>query len=201
MSKHIIPHEFSLSKAARNTRNGHPSFVLWFTGLSGSGKSTIANAVEQALFAANYHTYVLDGDGLRNGLNAGLDFSEVDRSENLRRTAEVAKLFVDAGMITLASFISPLKNDRENIRTIIGAEQFYEIFVDTPLEICEQRDVKGLYKKARAGEIQNFTAINAPYEAPEYPDLILKTTDLSLEATVEKVVTFAQQIISKQQYA
>lgn len=201
MSKHIIPHEFSLSKAARNSRNGHASFVVWFTGLSGSGKSTIANAVEQALFAANYQTYVLDGDGLRNGLNAGLGFNEADREENLRRTAEVAKLFADAGMITLASFISPLKKDREMVKTIIGAEQFYEIFVEAPLEICESRDVKGLYKKARTGEIPYFTGISAPYEMPEHPDLILKTSDMSLEATVEKVVTFVDQILSKQRHA
>lgn len=201
MSKHIIPHEFSLSKAARNSRNGHASFVLWFTGLSGSGKSTIANAVEQALFAANYQTYVLDGDGLRNGLNAGLGFNEADREENLRRTAEVAKLFADAGMITLASFISPLKKDRDMVKTIIGAEQFYEIFVEAPLEICESRDVKGLYKKARTGEIPYFTGISAPYEMPEHPDLILKTSDMSLEATVEKVVTFVDQILSKQRHA
>lgn len=201
MSKHIIPHEFSLSKAARNSRNGHASFVLWFTGLSGSGKSTIANAVEQALFAANYQTYVLDGDGLRNGLNAGLGFNAADREENLRRTAEVAKLFADAGMITLASFISPLKKDRDMVKTIIGAEQFYEIFVEAPLEICESRDVKGLYKKARTGEIPYFTGISAPYEMPEHPDLILKTSDMSLEATVEKVVTFVDQILSKQRHA
>lgn len=201
MSKHIIPHEFSLSKAARNSRNGHASFVVWFTGLSGSGKSTIANAVEQALFAANYQTYVLDGDGLRNGLNAGLGFNEADREENLRRTAEVAKLFADAGMITLASFISPLKKDRDMVKTIIGAEQFYEIFVEAPLEICEARDVKGLYKKARTGEIPYFTGISAPYEMPEHPDLILKTSDMSLEATVEKVVTFVDQILSKQRHA
>lgn len=201
MSKHIIPHEFSLSKAARNSRNGHASFVLWFTGLSGSGKSTIANAVEQALFAANYQTYVLDGDGLRNGLNAGLGFNEADREENLRRTAEVAKLFADAGMITLASFISPLKKDRDMVKTIIGAEQFYEIFVEAPLEICESRDVKGLYKKARTGQIPYFTGISAPYEMPEHPDLILKISDMSLEATVEKVVTFVDQILSKQRHA
>lgn len=201
MGKHITPHTFSLSQAARNARNGHASFVLWFTGLSGSGKSTIANAVEQALFAANFQTYVLDGDGLRHGLNADLGFGESDRAENLRRTAEVAKLFVDAGFITLASFISPLKKDRETVKTVIGAAQFYEIFVDTPLEVCEQRDVKGLYKKARTGEIPNFTGVSAPYEAPEHPHLILKTTEISLEATVETVVAFVHQILSKQQYA
>ncbi len=199
MNKNIIKHDFTITKENRNKHYKHPSFVLWFTGLSGSGKSTIANAVEQALFDMHLHTYVLDGDAIRTGLNTGLGFSEADRSENLRRIAEVGKLFVDAGTITLAAFISPLQKDRNQVREIIGKEHFYEIFVDTPLDICEQRDVKGLYKKARAGEIKNFTGIDAPYEKPQNPDLTIKTEEESISQAVEKVVTFVKSLIEKNQ--
>ena len=193
MSKFIIPHNFNINKQRRAERNGHNAFVLWFTGLSGSGKSTIANAVEQVLFSKHIQTYSLDGDALRTGLNADLDFSTAARDENLRRVAEVSKLFTDAGMITLAAFISPLKSQRTTIKQIIGADNFYEIFVDTPLAVCEGRDVKGLYAKARAGIIKDFTGVSAPYEAPDTPDLVVKTAELSLEDSVEKVVNFVMQ--------
>ncbi|WP_339611659.1 adenylyl-sulfate kinase, partial [uncultured Planktosalinus sp.] len=184
----------------RALSNRHPAFVLWFTGLSGSGKSTIANAVEKALFEMKLHTYTLDGDNIRSGINKGLGFTETDRNENLRRIAEVAKLFVDAGTITLAAFISPSLNDRAQVKNIVGATDFYEIFVDTPLEVCEQRDPKGLYKKARAGEIKNFTGIDAPYEPPQQADLVLKTDEEPLPELVKKVVTFVQSLIQKKQY-
>jgi adenylylsulfate kinase len=193
MSKFIIPHDFNINKQLRAERNQHRAFVLWFTGLSGSGKSTIANAVEQVLFSKNLQTYSLDGDALRTGLNADLDFSTTARDENLRRVAEVSKLFTDAGMITLAAFISPLKSQRDTIKQIIGADNFYEIFVDTPVAVCEARDVKGLYAKARAGIIKDFTGVSAPYEAPDSPDLVVKTAELSLEDSVEKVVNFVMQ--------
>ena len=146
------------------------------------------------------HTYTLDGDNIRSGINKGLGFTETDRNENLRRIAEVAKLFVDAGTITLAAFISPSLNDRAQVKNIVGATDFYEIFVDTPLEVCEQRDPKGLYKKARAGEIKNFTGIDAPYEPPQQADLVLKTDEEPLPELVKKVVTFVQSLIQKKQY-
>lgn len=193
MSKFIIPHQFSINKQSREQRHGHKAFVLWFTGLSGSGKSTVANAVEQILFSKQLQTYSLDGDALRTGLNADLDFSTAARDENLRRVAEVSKLFTDAGIIVLAAFISPLKAHRQKIKDIVGEDHFYEIFIDTPLEVCEARDVKGLYAKARAGAIKDFTGISAPYEAPEHPDLIVKTVELDLEASVEKVINFVME--------
>ncbi|GGD85000.1 adenylyl-sulfate kinase [Planktosalinus lacus] len=197
MDSNITPHQFSITREDRAYSHQHPAFVLWFTGLSGSGKSTIANAVEKALFEKGMHTYSLDGDNIRGGINKGLGFSEADRTENLRRIAEVAKLFVDAGIITLAAFISPTHKDRAQVRNIIGETDFFEIYVDTPLHICEQRDPKGLYKKARAGEIKNFTGIDAPYEAPLQPDLILKTEEEPVPELVKKVLTFVQSLIEK----
>lgn len=197
MDSNITPHQFSITREDRAQSHQHPAFVLWFTGLSGSGKSTIANAVEKALFENGMHTYSLDGDNIRGGINKGLGFTEADRTENLRRIAEVAKLFVDAGIITLAAFISPTQKDRAQVKRIIGESDFFEIYVDTPLHICEQRDPKGLYKKARAGEIKNFTGIDAPYEAPHQPDLILKTEEEPLPELVKKVVTFVQSLIEK----
>jgi adenylylsulfate kinase len=164
--------------------------VLWFTGLSGSGKSTIANQVEKALFQQGKKCYSLDGDNIRTGLNKGLGFTKEDRKENLRRIAEVAKLFVDAGNICIAAFVSPLIEDRKQVEEIIGATDFYEIFVDTPLEECEKRDVKGLYKKARKGEIKNFTGISAPYEAPKQPALHIKTKNKSITESVQEVLDF-----------
>jgi adenylylsulfate kinase len=195
MSSNITQQNYSVTRETRNKVNQHPSMVLWFTGLSGSGKSTIAEAVEKVLFQMNLKTYTLDGDNLRGGINAGLGFTEVDRKENLRRTAEIAKLFVDAGMITVAAFVSPLKNDRKMVKEIIGKDDFVEIFVDTTLEECERRDVKGLYKKARKGLIPNFTGIDSPYEKPENPDIWIKTDNESITIAVKKVVTFVQQKI------
>ncbi|MFN2261522.1 MAG: adenylyl-sulfate kinase [Psychroflexus sp.] len=193
MSENIVIHDYDISRKHRNERNEHPSFVLWFTGLSGSGKSTIANKVEQALFEKQLQTYTLDGDNIRSGINKGLGFTKADRQENLRRIAEVAKLFVDAGMITIAAFVSPLESDRQQVKDIIGDKDFIEIFVDTSFEECERRDVKGLYKKARAGEIKNFTGIDAPYEAPEHPQIKIETEHTSVDEAVKQVVKYIEE--------
>ncbi len=190
--ENIIPHEFHISKTERNKQNGHTSFVVWFTGLSGSGKSTIANQVEHELYEQGIKTFSLDGDNIRKGLNNNLGFTAEDRHENLRRIAEVAKLFVESGAVVIASFISPLKKDRELIKEIIGKKDFTEVFVNTSLEECERRDVKGLYKKARAGEIKNFTGIDAPYENPENPDLEIKTESENLEDAIKRIVLHLQ---------
>ncbi|WP_029036013.1 adenylyl-sulfate kinase [Salinimicrobium xinjiangense] len=189
----IVKHKYHITQKDRNRKNGHNSFVLWFTGLSGSGKSTIANALEKRLFEAGVKTYSLDGDNIRSGLTKGLKFTREDRNENNRRIAEVAKLFVDAGMVAITAFISPLKEDRDQAKQVIGEENFLEVFVNTPLGVCEERDVKGFYKKARAGEIENFTGISAPYEAPEDPDFEIRTEDESLEDAVERLFSFLQQ--------
>ncbi|MGL2966887.1 adenylyl-sulfate kinase [Flavobacterium sp. XGLA_31] len=195
MSTNITQQNYSVTRELRNKLNQHSSMVLWFTGLSGSGKSTIAEAVEQALFEMKFRTYTLDGDNLRGGINSGLGFTESDRNENLRRTAEIAKLFVDAGMITVAAFVSPLEKDRKMVKEIIGENDFVEIFVDTTLEECERRDVKGLYQKARQGLIPNFTGIDSPYESPKHPDIWIKTDNESITVAVEKVITFVTQKI------
>src|SRR5690606_19672794 len=171
----------------------HDSLVVWFTGLSGSGKSTLANALEAKLFEKGIRTYILDGDNIRIGLNKGLSFSEEDRHENIRRIAEVGKLFFDAGIVALTAFISPSQKDRDLERKIIGEENFVEIYINTPMEVCEQRDIKGLYKKARAGEIKNFTGLDAPYETPERPELEIKTEEQSIEESVEKVYMFLME--------
>ncbi len=191
--ENIIPHNFYISKENRNHQNGHSSFVVWFTGLSGSGKSTLANLVEKDLFDKNIKTFVLDGDNIRRGLNKGLGFSRAERQENLRRIAEVAKLFVESGTVVMTSFISPLEEDRKFIRKIIGDNNFVEIFVNTSLEECERRDVKGLYKKARAGKIKNFTGIDLPYEAPKKPDLEVKTEEETLEDATKRIVLHLQE--------
>ena len=184
----IVPHTFNINRKDRNKLKGHRSFVVWFTGLSGSGKSTLANMVEKRLFDEGVHTFSLDGDNIRGGLNNNLGFSRQDREENLRRIAEVAKLFIDSGTLVIASFISPLNSDRDYIKTIIGNQDFVEVFVNTPLEVCESRDVKGLYKKARAGEIKNFTGVDAPYEAPESPEIEVKTDLEKAEDSVSRIV-------------
>lgn len=171
MNKDIVWHEHAIDKVARAEQKGHKAFLLWFTGLSGSGKSTIAGALEQELFRRGVHTYLLDGDNVRHGLCKGLGFSAEDRQENLRRVGEAAKLMVDAGLVVLAAFVSPYRADRDAIRALFPEGEFVEVFVDTPLEECEQRDPKGLYKKARAGEIKHFTGISDPYEAPEQPEV------------------------------
>lgn len=188
MSENIVIHKYDLNREKRNELNQHKSFVVWFTGLSGSGKSTIANQLEVALFEQNRQVYSLDGDNIRSGINKGLGFTKQDRLENLRRIAEVAKLFVDAGHITIAAFVSPLQTDRDQVKTIIGATDFIEVFVDTSLEECERRDVKGFYKKARAGEIKNFTGIDAPYEAPTQPHIHIKTEDTTVAEAVQTIL-------------
>ncbi|MFD0975755.1 adenylyl-sulfate kinase [Salinimicrobium gaetbulicola] len=190
--KNIIKHTYHISKEDRNRLNNHNSFVVWFTGLSGSGKSTIANQLEKKFFDMGLRTYSLDGDNIRSGLNKGLTFTEEDRTENNRRISEVAKLFIDAGIITITAFISPLKADRKHAKEIIGADNFIEVFVNTPLEVCEQRDVKGLYKKARQGEIKNFTGISSPYEKPENPHIEVKTENESIEESVERIFKVLQ---------
>ena len=184
----IIPHDYKISKKNRNDLNNHRSFLIWFTGLSGSGKSTIANALETWFFENNIRTYTLDGDNIREGINKDLTFSPEDRTENIRRIAEVAHLFVDAGVVVLGAFVSPYRKDRENIKKIVGDTNFIEVYVNTSIEKCEERDVKGLYKKARKGEIKNFTGINAPYEAPDSPDIEIKTEQLTIEESVNKIV-------------
>ena len=175
-------HNTKITKADREKLNGHKGACLWFTGLSGSGKSTLANETESELFKLGVHTYILDGDNIRHGLNSNLDFTDEGRRENIRRIGEVAKLFVDAGIVVLTAFISPFKEDRNKVRTILNEGEFIEIFVDADLETCEERDPKGLYKKARAGEIKDFTGISSPYEKPEKPEIIIdsgKSSDIS----------------------
>jgi len=176
-----------LSRTDRETRLGQHAKVFWFTGLSGSGKSTLAIALEQKLFEQGYQVVVLDGDNIRIGINNNLGFSEEDRKENIRRIAEIAKLFVQNGQICIVSFISPMIEMRQQAKIIIGENDFVEVFIDTPLEECEARDVKGLYKKARAGEISDFTGINAPYEAPLYPDVHLKTQGKSIDECLDEL--------------
>ncbi|WP_435577573.1 adenylyl-sulfate kinase [Gilvibacter sp.] len=176
MQENVIPHEFGINKSHRESLKGHKGFLIWFTGLSGSGKSTVANAVEEALYNQGVHTYTLDGDNIRKGINSDLTFAPEDRTENIRRIAEIANLFVDAGTVVLAAFVSPYKKDREMVKSVVKDFNFVEVFVDTPIEECERRDVKGLYAKARQGLIKDFTGVNAPYEAPENPDLRIDTT-------------------------
>ena len=188
----IFEEYFSITREMRNKKNNHSSFVFWFTGLSGSGKSTIANKLEEALYENHFQTYTLDGDNIRGGINKGLSFTPQDRQENLRRIGEIAKIFVDAGIVTIASFVSPLEIDRKLVRDIVGNDDFIEIFVDTSLEECERRDVKGLYKKARSGEISNFTGISSPFEEPLNADIIVKSDVLSVQQSAEKVYQFIE---------
>lgn len=187
-NSHIKWQEYQIDAAKRAAIKGHQSTLLWFTGLSGSGKSTVANALEQALVARGIHTYLLDGDNVRHGLCADLGFSEADRTENLRRVGAVAGLMVDAGLLVLSAFISPYRSQRELVKSLVPPGKFLEIHIATPLEVCEQRDVKGLYKKARAGEIRQFTGISDPYEAPLAPDLVLNTAESTLEQSVEQLL-------------
>ncbi|GEK59979.1 adenylyl-sulfate kinase [Marinococcus halophilus] len=187
-STDIVWHDASVSKEERQEKNKHQSFVLWFTGLSGSGKSTLANAVSRKLFERGSHTYVLDGDNVRHGLNKDLGFSPEDRTENIRRIGEVAKLFVDSGQIVSTAFISPYREDRHQVRQLLPEGEFIEVYVEASLEACEERDPKGLYKKARSGEIPSFTGINAPYEEPENPELTVNTEQKSIEESAQEVV-------------
>lgn len=188
MKENIIPHSYQVSKTDRTKSNNHNSFLIWFTGLSGSGKSTIANLVEKSLFDLGVKTYSLDGDNIRKGINTDLSFSPEDRTENIRRIAEVSNLMIDAGLVVLAAFVSPYKKDRENIRTIVKDVNFVEVYINTSIEECEKRDVKGLYKKARAGDIKNMTGISAPYEAPDQPDIEIKTESESIDVSVERII-------------
>ncbi len=192
----LYPIESQISRKMRQSIYGQKSMVIWFTGLSGSGKSTLATALEVALFNEGYRTYLLDGDNIRTGLNKDLTFTEEGRNENIRRIAEVSNLFVDAGVILLSAFISPFRADREQVKNIVGEENFIEVFVDCPLEICEQRDVKGLYKKARAGEIKNFTGIDSPYEAPEDPAIVVPTHIVPLKEAIEELMEFLKDRIA-----
>jgi adenylylsulfate kinase len=187
-STNVVWHHATIDRSMRERLNGHKSVVLWFTGLSGSGKSTLAHAVEDRLHALECRTFVLDGDNIRHGLCGDLGFSDADRVENIRRIGEVAKLFVEAGVISLTAFISPFRADRERVRGLMMHGDFIEIYCKASLETCESRDPKGLYKKARAGEIKAFTGISSPYEEPVNPELVIETDKLSLEESVERVM-------------
>ena len=188
-SSNVIWYQASVSRQDREKINGHRGAALWFTGLSGSGKSTLAHAVEKRLHEMNVRTYVLDGDNVRHGLCGDLGFSDVARRENIRRIGEVSKLFVDAGMIVLTAFISPFRSDRQQVRKILGS-RFVEIYCDCPLNVCESRDVKGLYRRARAGEVKEFTGISSPYEAPEAAEITVNTNLLSLHESTKKIVSY-----------
>ncbi len=191
--KDVVWHQHQISKAMRSEQKQQKPCILWFTGLSASGKSSIAGAVEQLLFSMGHHTFLLDGDNVRHGLNKGLGFSKQDRIENIRRVGEAAKLFTEAGLIVLTAFISPYSQDRRLVRNMVGADEFIEIFIDTPLDICEQRDPKGLYQKARAGEISNFTGIDSPYERPQQAELTIINHNISIQDAGLQVVAFLQQ--------
>ncbi|MEB6195234.1 adenylyl-sulfate kinase [Mammaliicoccus sciuri] len=192
-STNITWHDSEVTKAQRQERNGHKSVVIWFTGLSGSGKSTISVALEKALFKQNITSYRLDGDNIRHGLNQNLGFSPEDRKENIRRIGEVGKLMVDAGVVTMTAFISPYEEDRNTVRDILEDGEFIEVFTKCSLDECESRDPKGLYKKARSGEIKEFTGINAPYEEPSNPEIVIDTENESVVESVEKIVAYLKE--------
>jgi len=192
-SSNVVYHRATVNRNRREQQNKHKSVIIWFTGLSGSGKSTLAHAVEEELHQAGCRTFVFDGDNVRYGLCANLGFSKEDRHENIRRIGEMSKLFIEAGVIALTAFISPFKADRERVRALVSENDLIEIFCDSPLSVCEERDVKGLYKKARAGEIKNYTGISSPYEIPEHPDLVLDTAGESVEANVARVLRFLEE--------
>jgi len=187
-SSNTVWHSATVTRKRREAQNDHRSVVLWFTGLSGSGKSTLAHAVEEELYCQGCRTFVLDGDNVRHGLCGDLGFKECDRKENIRRVGESAKLFVEAGVITLTAFISPFRDDRDRVRGMFPHGEFLEIYCECSLEICEQRDVKGLYRRARAGEVKQFTGIDSPYESPKNPELVVNTGATSLENSVSKVM-------------
>lgn len=184
----VVWHHAGIKRAEREKRNGHKSVIIWFTGLSNSGKSTVAHAVEEKLFEMGCSTFVFDGDNVRHGLCMDLSFSREDRTENIRRIGEMAKLFVEAGLIAITAFISPFRSERERVRRLAGGDNFIEIYCNCPVEICEKRDVKGHYRLARAGEIKEFTGVSSPYEEPENPDLTLDTSGNSVEECVREVV-------------
>lgn len=191
-STNITWHSAKVTKADRRRMNGHQSAVLWFTGLSGAGKSTLAVEVERRLNERGIHSFILDGDNMRHGLNKNLGFTPEDRKENIRRIGEVSKLFVDAGTMTLSAFISPYREDRDGVRELLDDGEFVEVYVKCSVEECENRDPKGLYEKARQGEIKNFTGISAPYEAPEAPELVVATDEQPLGESVDQVISFLE---------
>jgi adenylylsulfate kinase len=187
-STNVVWHHATVTRSRREQQNGHHGGIIWFTGLSGAGKSTLAHAAEEKLYQMGCRTFVLDGDNVRHGLCSDLGFTDKDREENIRRIGEVAKLFMEAGVIVLAAFISPYRADRERVRGMVEHGDFLEIFCDSPIEICETRDVKGLYKKARTGQIANFTGISSPYEAPDNPELTVNTGKAQLDECVQQVL-------------
>lgn len=190
---HIVWHESTVSKQQRQQFHQHKSCILWFTGLSGSGKSTLANAVAERLYKLKIHGYVLDGDNIRHHLNKDLGFSPEDRTENIRRIGEVAKLFVDAGIIVLTAFISPYQADRQLVRKLVGEGEFIEIYVKCPLEECEKRDPKGLYQKARKGEIPEFTGITSPYEEPVEPEIVIESDKTTIDEAVGEIIQYLKR--------
>jgi len=191
--KNIKWHSLSVDRNKLEKMRGHKSMVLWFTGLSGSGKSTLANAVNEVLHLDGLSTYVLDGDNIRHGLCKDLGFSDADREENIRRIGEVANLFMNAGIITITAFVSPFIRDREKVKNIIGSKDFIEVYCAADIDICEKRDTKGLYKKARMGEIKDFTGISSPYEVPENPEIIVETGTLDLDKSVNQIINFLKE--------
>jgi adenylylsulfate kinase len=189
-AEHVYWHQGAITRSDRQRLNGHQGFTIWFTGLSGSGKSTLAVATEEALYERGFHTFILDGDNVRHGLNKDLGFSPADREENIRRLGEVAKILRDCGLINLVAFISPYRKDRRMARSLSEDDSFVEVFVDCPVEICEKRDPKGVYQKARQGIIKSFTGISAPYEPPERPELHLQTDQLSVGECVHRIMSY-----------
>jgi len=202
-SSDVVWSDVNVTKDRRDNLNKQRSAIIWFTGLSGSGKTTIANALEQRLHKESFRTYLLDGDNVRHGLSNDLGFSDNDRTENIRRIGEVSKLFIDAGVMVLATFISPFINDRKFVRNIVNETEFVEIYIKCPLNLCEDRDVKGLYKKARAGEIKHFTGIDSPYEEPDSAEIIIDTSALSIDESVDVIINYliknAYLVINKRQ--
>ncbi|WP_093327005.1 adenylyl-sulfate kinase [Thalassotalea agarivorans] len=192
-TENTVWHEQKVSKSQRGQLKKQKPCLLWYTGLSGSGKSTVANAVDALLFERGHHSYLLDGDNVRHGLNGDLGFTDTDRIENIRRLSEVAKLFTDAGLIVSTAFISPFASDRQQAREKLPEGEFIEVFIDTPIEICEQRDPKGLYKKARAGEIKNFTGIDSSYDVPVSPEIHVETAKLSIEECAMQIVSYLEK--------
>ncbi|MEQ9285461.1 MAG: adenylyl-sulfate kinase [Cyclobacteriaceae bacterium] len=196
MTENIIPHSHAIVQADRIKKLGYKPLLIWFVGMSGSGKSTLASALEEKLFADGLNTYILDGDNIRSGLNKDLDFSDESRKENIRRIAEVSKLFVDAGTVVLTAFITPFAEEREKVRQLVGSDNYLEVFVDCPLEECEKRDVKGLYAKARRGEIKNFTGIDSPFEKPTNPDVLVESHKVSIADGVEAIYKIVKEKIN-----
>ncbi len=192
-AENLTWHVGEVDREARAAAHGHRGAILWFTGLSGSGKSTIAHRVERTLIERGAFAYVLDGDNVRHGLNSDLGFAPEDRVENIRRIGEVARLFADAGALVVSAFISPYRKDRDRVRALMGPGEFIEVFVDTPLEVCEARDPKGLYKKARSGEMSGLTGLDAPYEPPDEPEIHLKTVNLSVDEAADRVISYLER--------